>query len=112
LLLAVGETEPDTNLSLITLGSSEHQAVDWQPHMASHPDYYALAQSIVAQLLDRGEFDWSREIEDAIEAGSTATEILMSVRLVLQRLLLPGEASDSEAVAADSLIVQLDGVLT
>ncbi len=80
--------------------------------MASHPDYYASAQAIAAQLFERGEFDWSREIEDAIEGGSTATEILMRVRFVLRRLLLSGVASDSEAVAADSLIVQLHGVLS
>jgi hypothetical protein len=78
----------------------------------SHPDYYASAQAIAVRLFERGEFDWSREIEDAIEGGSTATEILMRIRFVLQRLLLSGEASDSETVAANSLIVQLNGVLS
>ena len=79
--------------------------------MASHPDYYASARAMAIQLFERGEFDWSRAIEDAIEGGSTATEILMHVRFVLQGLLHSGIATENEAVAAQSLVVQLDGVL-
>ena len=80
--------------------------------MASHPDFYASAQAIAAQLFERGEFDWSREIEEAVEGGSTTTEILMRVRFVLRRLLLSGVASESEAATADDLVIQLDGVLS
>jgi hypothetical protein len=79
--------------------------------MASHPDYYASAQAIAARLFERGEFGWSREIEDAIDGGSTATEILMRVRSVMQRLLSSGVATASEVGAAENLVVQLDSVL-
>lgn len=79
--------------------------------MPTHPDYYASAQSIAAQLFERGEFDWSREIEEAIEGGSTATEILMRVRFALQRLLRSGLPTEAEEMAAQSLVAQLDEVL-
>jgi hypothetical protein len=76
-----------------------------------NPDYYASARYIATQLSERGEFDWSREIEDAIASGSTATEVLMSVRLTLQRLLRAGVAIEEEVTAAQSLLVALDDVL-
>lgn len=79
--------------------------------MATRPDYYASARTIATQLFERGEFDWSREIEDAIAGGSTTTEILMRVRFALQGLLRSGCAIDDEAMAAQSLVVELDGVL-
>jgi len=79
--------------------------------MASRPDYYASAQAIATQLFERGEFDWSGQIEDAIESGSTATEILMRLRSVVQNLLASGVANDREIGAAKALVIQLDGVL-
>jgi hypothetical protein len=79
--------------------------------MPDHPDYYTSAQTIATQLFERGEFDWSREIEEAIEGGFTATEILMRIRLALRRLLRSGVATEDEAVLAQTLVAQLDGVL-
>ena len=79
--------------------------------MPLHPDYYASARTIATELFERGEFDWNREIEDAIAAGSTATEILMRVRFTLQRLLRSGIATGDEALAAQTSVVELDGVL-
>ena len=75
------------------------------------PDYYASARTIATHLFERGEFDWSREIEDAIAGGSTGTEILMRVRFALQSLLGSGVATRDETAVVQSLIVQLDSEL-
>jgi hypothetical protein len=80
--------------------------------MPSHPDNYASARTIAKQLFEQGELDWSRELEDAITGGSTATEMLMRVRFTLQRLLKSGTATEGERVAAQSLVVELDDVLS
>jgi hypothetical protein len=77
----------------------------------SHPDYYADARDIAAKLFERGEFDWSERIEDAISGGSTATEILMRVRFCLRQLVESGTPRPDEKQAAQELIGTLDDVL-
>jgi hypothetical protein len=74
--------------------------------MAGQPDHHASARTVAAELFERGEFGWSRDIEDAIAAGSNATEILR-VRFALQGLLRSGGANDDEALAAQTLVVEL-----
>lgn len=77
----------------------------------ANPDYYAEARAIAVKLFERGEFDWSEKIEDAISGGSTATEILMRIRFCLQQLLASGTSNQDESQAAQELVAQLDGVL-
>jgi hypothetical protein len=76
-----------------------------------NPDYYGEARSIATKLFERGEFDWSERIEDAISGGSTATEILMRVRFCLQELLDSGLPDGEEERASRELVAQLDEVL-
>jgi hypothetical protein len=79
--------------------------------MPSRPDLYANARTIATELFERGEFDWSRRIEDAIAGGSTSTEILMRVRHCLRELLEAGVASPTEETQARSLFTQIDDLL-
>jgi len=79
--------------------------------MAGQLDSYASARTIGTQLFERCEFDLSREIEGAIAAGSSATEILMNVRFAFQGLLRSSIATDYEVVAVQTLVVELVGEL-
>jgi hypothetical protein len=77
----------------------------------AYPDYYVEVRSIATRLFERGEFDWSERIEDAIAGGSTATEILMRVRSCLRELLDSGITSDEEGQASGQLVAHLNDVL-
>lgn len=43
-------------------------------------DYYAEARQLADSLDDEGLDEWSGKLKDAIDAGFTATEILMALR--------------------------------
>jgi hypothetical protein len=77
--------------------------------VTDHPDYYAEARGIAVALFERGETDWSDRIEEAIEGGATATEILMRLRHTLRELLRSGVAPGDQPV--EQLVRQLDDVL-
>jgi hypothetical protein len=50
-------------------------------------DHYKVAENIARNLLRNGYDQWSRCIKEAIETGSTSTEILMALRWNLEKLL-------------------------
>jgi hypothetical protein len=50
-------------------------------------DFYNDAFELAHQTRDAGHPDWAVRLEDTIESGSTATEILMGLRWVLGELL-------------------------
>jgi hypothetical protein len=62
-------------------------------------------------LFERGEFDWSERIEDAIAGGSTGTEILMRIRFCLRQLLESDALTQEVAPTVRQLVAQLDEVL-
>jgi hypothetical protein len=59
-------------------------------------DYYGEGRALAADLWEVGYKQWADRIDFAIESGSTATEILMSIRWALSRLLAsePGLPAD------------------
>jgi hypothetical protein len=79
--------------------------------MTARPDYYAEAQGIAVSLFERGEFDWSSKIEDAIAGGATGTEILMRMRSTMRELVESGAATTEEEGRIRTLIGELDSVL-
>jgi hypothetical protein len=79
--------------------------------MPSRPDLYGDARTIATELFERGEFEWSRRIEDAVSGGSTSTEILMRVRHCLRELLDAGVVSAIEETQARSLVTHIDHLL-
>jgi hypothetical protein len=60
-------------------------------------DYYLIARQIANDLSEAGYLDWSARIVDSIEAGSTATEILMAIQWQLNQL------QDSEIPLSETL---------
>ena len=52
--------------------------------MTEHFDYYKEARSLSEALKLEGEKKWAQLLIEKIEAGSTATEILMGLRWALQ----------------------------
>ena len=79
--------------------------------MASSRDPYQAARTIATELFERGEFDWSRQIEDAIAGGSTSTEILMMLRHTLRLIITSEVATPEETTAGNALIAKLNEVL-
>jgi hypothetical protein len=79
--------------------------------MTARLDFHAEAQGIAVSLLERGEFDWSSKIENAIAGGATGTEILMRIRVTVRELLESGVTTTDEKGRISTLIGELDGVL-
>lgn len=76
-------------------------------------DYYQDANTLAETLRSEGLVEWSRALEDAMAAGSTATEILMALRWVTNELLSEGPSLSFIArKRAKALLVSLDGVLS
>jgi hypothetical protein len=76
-------------------------------------NYYRDARLIEEALGQADRPDWALLIDDAIEGGSTAPDILMRLRVTLsqiqnQRLSLPAELDDQ----IESLARAIDGALT
>ena len=57
-------------------------------------DYYAEAEAIAQVLASRGLGAEATSLRDAIESGSTATEILMALRWRLQEFVRAGSLPD------------------
>ncbi len=55
-------------------------------------DYYAEARAICEELQAAGREDLAEDLREALESGSTATEILMGLRWNLEKAL--AEESD------------------
>lgn len=51
------------------------------------PDFYKNIREFTGQLETAGFSAWASKLTDAIDAGSTGSEILMAVRWNLQELL-------------------------
>lgn len=83
-----------------------------QPSSGDHFDYYGAAKEIVANLAAGGDKNSADLITEKLEAGSTATEILMGVRWAIQGCLKTREKRmgdlDKKMVA---LIARIDGAL-
>jgi hypothetical protein len=62
-------------------------------------DVYAAARALRDELDSSGHRDWSGEIQDAVEGGSTGTEILMRLRWVVTRLASALHAESPRAAA-------------
>jgi|HubBroStandDraft_1064217.scaffolds.fasta_scaffold634778_1 hypothetical protein len=74
------------------------------------PDYYSEAHEVAAMLLERGMFEESNAVEEAIAGGSTATEILMRLRFTLMDLIAK-EMPEEVTRKTQSLIRELDEAL-
>lgn len=57
-------------------------------------DPYSDASRLVDELRARGLESWASQVEDTLSAGATATEILMTLRWVLQRLISELDSDD------------------
>ena len=68
-------------------------------------DYYAVTDRITEQLAKAGYIDWKKRIDTAVAAGSTGTEILMSIRWNFRELLDSGIRLDK---AVESQIIELN----
>jgi hypothetical protein len=79
--------------------------------IVSENDYYHKARSIAADLKRIGRARDGQEIFDAMDMGSTATEILMALRYTLLNVIsdgsLPGDIKDP----ATTLIAELSSIL-
>jgi hypothetical protein len=64
-------------------------------------DLYADARAVAARLASRGEHDAARRIADAIDGGSTSSEILFGLRAELDCLLDGALAQGERAAVAD-----------
>ncbi len=61
-------------------------------------DYYAEAEAVCQELESAGRADLAADLRAAVEAGSTATEILMALRWKLEESL----AAESDLGRAES----------
>lgn len=74
-------------------------------------DVYTAADDLVVRLRADGADRWADGINEAIDAGSTGTEILMALRHQLAGLLDANEASSKARELAAALMTELDGLL-
>jgi hypothetical protein len=63
--------------------------------------YYRDARMIEQGLEQAGRPDWALQVDDAIEGGSSASEILTTLRTTL--VLIQGRRSDLPAPLADQI---------
>jgi hypothetical protein len=76
-------------------------------------DYYGEAQQIVSALKSEGLCSEAEAVRAVLEAGSTATEILMGVRWHLQQILRANQTTDlTTKLRIRRLVEELDKVLS
>jgi hypothetical protein len=75
-------------------------------------DVYAAADDLVIRLRGDGADRWADAINEAIESGSTGTEILMALRHQIDRLLEAGDACPEADRLARTLKKDLDELLS
>ena len=66
----------------------------------SNRDLYGESRLLAQALRARGESEAARRINDAIEGGSTSSEILYRLRWEFDRLIDRGTAGDPELCAS------------
>jgi len=59
-------------------------------------DCYSVAYQIAQKFRELQKPDWAIKLEEAIQSGSTGTEILMALRWHVQQFTLQGEKCASE----------------
>lgn len=80
--------------------------------MSNHFDYYREAKEIATLLAKSGDKKTSELVLEKIEAGSTATEILMGVRWAIEgRLKERGILLGDLEKRMLSLVARIDGAL-
>jgi hypothetical protein len=86
--------------------------VPWAEGVLMARDLYNDGFELAEQLRSRTYVDWAERVEDAIESGSTATEILMALRWHAGEVLaaLPDLPEDTRALAAE-LVSRIGEVL-
>jgi hypothetical protein len=62
-------------------------------------DYYTEARLIADAIGDQGHAEIATTLRDAVEYGSTATEILMALRYHLTELIASGTLADPLTIA-------------
>jgi hypothetical protein len=70
-------------------------------------DYYAESRRLADDLRAEGLGDCADALLDAIESGSTGTEILMAIKWNLDRLIAAGEGSRDLMLRASGLRTEL-----
>jgi hypothetical protein len=75
-------------------------------------DPYADAAALSAMLRARHMADWATQIDDVIAAGATATEILMGIRWVVQKLLADAHLDAALDKQARELVASIDLLLS
>jgi hypothetical protein len=72
-------------------------------------DYHSVAFEIAQNLRKQGQAEWAAKLEEAIQFGSTGTEILMALRWHLQQFKLQGEKCTPETeYLIEELLRELD----
>lgn len=74
-------------------------------------DPYAASAALVTQLRESGLSVWAQKIEDIVQGGSTATEILMGLRWTLRELLHVPTLSPEVAGVASAILESVDQLL-
>ena len=60
--------------------------------------YYTIAKLVAEELRESSQQYWSDRICDAIDSGSTGTEIVMTLRSILEQVLKDNNALPSTAI--------------
>jgi hypothetical protein len=76
-----------------------------------HYDYYGVAKELSKKLKDENLGDLSSGITNAMEAGSTGTEIFMALRWNVNKILASNECSKGTKEYAKRLYDELDKAL-
>jgi hypothetical protein len=74
-------------------------------------DVYARAAWLKDNLRTRGQVECAEEIQKAIAAGATGTEILMSLRWQVERMLRNRVFEAEEIAVAQAIIAGIHGLL-
>ncbi len=75
-------------------------------------DYYAYAKDIAAGLDDVGYKKHAIDIREAIEYGSTSTEILMALRFILVKVVREANLPDDLRLKCSVTINAINAVLS
>jgi hypothetical protein len=77
-------------------------------------DYYTAARLLATELADNGLTSWAVSLEDILDAGTMATEVLMGLRSTLRQLIEAQDAhlTDDLRSSASELATSLDAALS
>lgn len=74
-------------------------------------DYYAVARDLIQGLVAEGYPTHASKLQDAIDNGSTGTEILMALRFNLNEISKKVSLSPKLLALISTLLVELNSVL-